>query len=125
MTQLIINSITLPETSGGKYQSYEAPLTQQIEMASGRLVQELRGTVQMISYSYDYMPDTTDFRNLLAALRGGSSLTVQYLPDNGNSLITSTFLCTNIKNPVFAFSRYGLPYWHDFSFTLREVRPHD
>lgn len=125
MIQLVINGITLPETSGGKYQCYPAPLTQQIEMANGRLVQEVRGTVQKISYAYDYFPDGAAFRSLLAALRGGSALTVQYLPDDGSSLISSSFLCTSIKNPVFAFSRHGLPYWHDFSFELREVRPHD
>ena len=125
MTQLIINGITLPETSHDKYQCYPAPLTQQIEMANTRLVQELRGTVQMISYAYDYWPDGASFRSLLTELRSGRALTVQYLPDDGSELIQSVFLGTQLQNPTFAFSRYGLAYWHNFSFQLREVRPHD
>ena len=35
MTQLIINGITLPEASGGKYACYEGTLSEQLEMISG------------------------------------------------------------------------------------------
>ncbi len=124
MTQLIINGIVLPETSGGKYKCYEGTLSDQIEMISGRVVTEVRGHVQYIEYSYDYMGNEL-VRKLLAALRAGTALTVKYLPDSGDDMKTSTFVCEELTPPVFAFSRSGKPYWHDIAFTLREVRPHD
>lgn len=124
MTQLIINGIVLPETSGGKYKCYEGTLSDQIEMISGRVVTEVRGHVQYIEYSYDYMGNEL-VRKLLSALRAGTALTVKYLPDSGDDMKTSTFVCEDLTPPVFAFSRSGKPYWHDISFTLREVRPHD
>lgn len=124
MTQLIINGIVLPETSGGKYKCYEGTLSDQIEMISGRVVTEVRGHVQYIEYSYDYMGNEL-VRKLLSALRAGTALTVKYLPDSGDDMKTSTFICEDLTPPVFAFSRSGKPYWHDISFTLREVRPHD
>ena len=64
-------------------------------------------------------------RQLLSALRSGTALTVKFLPDSGDDMKTSTFLCEDLTPPVFAFSRSGKPYWHDIAFTLREVRPHD
>lgn len=123
MTQLIINGIELPETSRDKYQCYPSNLSVQLDMISGRRVTEIRGTVQMISYEYDYLPAAL-WRDLAAALRSGQSVTVQYLPDDGNELITSTFVREKMTEPTFAFSRYGLPYWHNIAFTLREVTPH-
>ena len=64
-------------------------------------------------------------RRLLAALRSGAALTVRYLPDDSDDLEESTFLCEDLTPPKFAFSRSGKPFWHDISFKLREVRPHD
>ena len=123
MTQLIINGVTLPETSHDKYRSYPAELGAQVDMISGRRVIEVRGTVQMISYEYDYMPAAL-WRQLAAALRSNAALTVQYLPDDGDELITSTFLVESRTEPVFAFSRHGAAYWHNIAFTLREEYPH-
>ena len=34
------------------------------------------------------------------------------------------FLTQDFPTPTFAFSRSGKPYWHNISFTLREVKPH-
>ena len=48
MTQLVINGITLPESSGGKYKCYEGTLSDQIDMISGRRVTEVRGHVWCI-----------------------------------------------------------------------------
>lgn len=125
MTQLILNgSIVLPETSQGKYQCYPATLSQQVEMISGRLVEEERGHVQMVEYAYDYMGNTL-MRQVLEVLRSGQSFPAAYLPDEGDELVSGIFLCTSLTQPVMAFSRRGVPYWHSFAFTLREVKPHD
>ena len=124
MTQLIINnSIYLPETSRDKYRCYPASLSTRIEMISGRMVEEIRGLVQMIEYEYDYMGNGL-MRQLLSVLRSGTSFPVAYLPDGGDNLVVSTFLTESFPQPTFAFSRGGVPYWHNVSFTLREVKPH-
>ena len=124
MTQLIIGGVTLPQTSKDKYQCYPEPLTTQNDMISGRRVAEVRGNVQKIVYSYDYMGDAI-MRPLLTVLRSGLAFTVQYLPDNSDELKTSLFLCESLTNPSYAYSRNGVPFWHNIVFTLREVRPHD
>lgn len=124
MTQLIINGITLPETSNDKYECYPADLSVQVDMISGRRVSEVRGTVQMIRYRYDYMGNEL-MRRLLIALRSGSPLTVQYLPDDSDRMAEGRFWVEQVAQPVYAFSRSGVPYWHNVEFTLREVEPHD
>ena len=105
MTQLILNGgIALPETSKDKYRCYPSILNQQVEMISGRLVEEVRGTVQMIEYSYDYMGNEL-MRAVLEVLRSGNSFPAAYLPDSGDQLVSSVFLCTSLTQPTFAFSR--------------------
>lgn len=125
MIQLILNGqVELPETSRDKYKCYPATLSQQVDMISGRRVLEERGHVQMIEYSYDYMGNEL-MRSVLGILRGGTSFPVAYLPDEGDTLVTGMFLTESITQPTMAFSRSGVPYWHNFAFTLREVKPHD
>ncbi len=123
MTQLIINGLVLPETSRDRYSCYEQDIGTQLEMISPRLVTELRGKVQIISWSYDYLGDEL-CRPLLNVLRSGGSFPVSYLPDTGDTLVTSRFLKTQLTNPTFAFSRNGKAYWHNIAFTLREVSAH-
>lgn len=124
MTQLIIDGIYLPETSRDKYRCYPAQLGEQVDMISGRRVLEVRGQVQMIEYEYDYMGNSL-MRQVNSVLRSGQSFTVAYLPDDGDELVVSTFLTQDFPMPTFAFSRGGVPYWHNISFVLREVKPHD
>ena len=125
MIQLILNGqVELPETSRDKYRCYPATLSQQVDMISGRRVLEERGHVQMVEYSYDYMGNDL-MRQVLGILRAGNSFPVAYLPDEGDELVTGQFLTESITQPTYAFSRGGVPYWHNFGFTLREVKPHD
>lgn len=123
MTQLIINGTILPLVNHDKYKCYPQDLAEQIEMISGRIVQEVRGTVQIIEWSYDKMTDET-YCSLLAALRGGE-MTVTYLPDDSDTMQTGKFLCTEYPAPAFAFASNGKALWHNVSFKLREARPHD
>ena len=125
MTQIVLNgSIVLPETSRDQYLCYPATLSQQVDMISGRRVLEERGHVQMIEYAYDYIGNDL-MRQVLAVLRSGQSFPVAYLPDEGNALVSGVFLTESITQPSMAFSKSGIPYWHNFGFTLREVKPHD
>lgn len=124
MKQLIINGILLPETSRDKYQCYPGELSVNVEMISGRMVREVRGHVQYIVWSYDYMGNEL-WRQLAQVLRSNTSFTAAYLPDDGDELVSGEFLVESITQPTFAFSRGGVGLWHNVGFTLREVRPHD
>ena len=124
MTQLIVNGIYLPETSKDKYQCYPGELSVNVEMISGRTVREVRGHVQMITWSYDYMGNDL-WRQLAAVLRGNTSVPVGYLPDDSDTMVSGTFLVDSITQPTFAFSKGGVGLWHNVGFTLREVKPHD
>ena len=107
MTQLIVNGIYLPETSKDKYQCYPGELSVNVEMISGRTVREVRGHVQMITWSYDYMGNDL-WRQLAAVLRGNTSFPVVYLPDNSDTMVSGTFLVDSITQPTFAFSKGGV-----------------
>lgn len=122
-TQLIINDVLIPTTTRDRYSCWEETLKEQIQMISGRMVEEVRGKVQKISYSYDYMGDET-CRAVLAVLRATGPKTVAYLPDSGDELVTSTFLVESLTPPTLAFYRDGAAKWHNLAFVLREVKPH-
>ena len=124
VTQLNLNGILLPQSSHDRYACWEEDLSVQVDMISGRRVKEIRGTVQMISWSYDYMGDEL-WRELQAVLRSGTSFQVAYLPDDGDELRTGIFLTASLTPPTFGFSVNGKALWHNVAFTLREVRPHD
>ena len=124
MVQLIVGGVALPQTSNDKYSCYPELLASQVDMISGRRVQEVRGTVQKISYSYDTLDNET-WIALQNVLRSGLAFNVSYLPDNSNNMVSSLFLTESIGNPTFGFARNGRAIWHNISFVLREVRPHD
>lgn len=121
MEQLIIEGLSLPAVKEGRYQSYEELLSKRAEMASGRMVEEVRGKAWCIEYSCETMKNAM-LRELIAALRG--SFTVYFLPVTGDEMLSGTFLCTKQPKPSVLFYRQGEPVWHNVSFTLREVTPH-
>lgn len=120
MTQLSINGIDLPETQNGKYKCYEQELGESIRMISGRLVTEVRSSVRVIEYFYDYMGNDL-MRRLLTALRSRSDLSVQFLDPLSDSMQSASFRCTKQPTPQFAFSRDGVGLWNNIAFTLEEV----
>ena len=125
MTQLILNnSIYLPQTSRDKYRCYPTELGTKVDMINGRRVFEIRGSVWTIEYEYDYMGNEL-MRQVNAVLRSGQSFPAIFLPDNSDEMSSSTFLTQSFPTPTFAFSRGGVGLWHNVSFVLREVQPHD
>ncbi len=124
MIQLILNDFVLPETSKNKYRCYSSELSVEIDMISGRRVREVRGNVQIIEWSYDYMGIEAG-KTLLNILRSGEPVSVAYLPDTSSELTNGQFWVESLTPPSFAFSKSGTPYWHNIAFTLREVKPHD
>lgn len=123
--QLNINNVNLPNVKGGNYSASEELLTKQIEMASGRMVEEIRGKVWTIQYNYPGNFTNDVYLPLMETLRGRGGFQVTFLPDNGDDLITSTFLCTKREAPKYIMEHQGNPIWAGISFTLREVTPHD
>lgn len=117
---LIINGLELPEVSGDKYSATLVPLEESKEAIDGTIVREWRGLRREISYSIDYLGNEK-MRQLLAALRSGRVLTVQYLPDDDDLPETGEFLCKEYSTPKAAFARGGKLLWHDISFTLQSV----
>lgn len=123
-TQLIIGDVVLPYVSRDRYSAYPEDLSRQVEMISGRVVEERRGKVWRVSYSADYLDDATK-NAALAVLRGGTSFPAVFLPDTGAEMVTATVRTESLTPPTFAFTSHGIVRWHNLAFTLREVTPHD
>lgn len=130
MTQLILdtteNNFVLPETRRGAYNVREADLGTNIEMASGRMVKEIRGRAWEISYQYGYFSDM-DKDTFIAACKKGvwTPISCSFLVPESNSFLTSEFWVTSFTRPKFMWSSEGRALWGDYTVTLREVRPHD
>ena len=116
MTQIILSGISLPESSGDRYSCWEEDLTVQVEMITGRVVQESRGAIWRAN-------ETT--RRILAALHSSGPIQASVLPNGRTELVPGRFFVESITPPAFLFSEDGIPCWHGLGFTLREVEPHD
>ena len=136
--QLILDvggeAIELPESRKGGYNAYREELSQQIQMISGRLVKEVRGTVWRVSYQYGYFDDDTAQKVLEACEKGRKSpLICSFLTQGSHDMLTSSFFVTSFTRPKFMWSRIvtengeekTVPMWADFSVELREVKPSD
>ena len=137
MTQLVLDTgginLTLPESIQCGYTVNNKPLAKEIEMASGRLVREIRGHVWEISYQYGYLNDEQKNSFIAACEKGWrEAITCAFLPpDSSGGLSTAQFLVTDFTYPQYVWSRLvtpggdPAPMWGDYRVTLREVSPHD
>lgn len=139
MTQLILDvggaNIELPESKKGGYTAIMTPLSEYVEMISGRMVAELRGNVWEVSYQYGYFDDAMK-NKVLSVVEKGRTAPIQcaiLTPDSLRELTYSSFFVTSFNYPKFMWSRdvdesgetRPMPLWGDFSLSLREVNPHD
>lgn len=130
MTQLILDSIVLPETLREAYVVDEEPLSRNLVMIAGNMVKELRGDVWVIEYQYGYF-NNTDKDRVIAACKKGSRepIVCNFLIPDENKMLTSTFFVTAYTRPRFYWSRSdngaSVPVWGGFTVSLREVDPHD
>lgn len=122
--QLIIDNVLFPTSTHDHYSAYEQILTEQLEMADRSMAEEVSGWIWRVEYSYDY-PGIAKLRECLAVLRSGGVHTVSFLPDDSDELQTGQFLVESLTAPSLAFIRQNQGRWHNISFTLREVSPHD
>lgn len=130
MTQIVIETIGLPESKKGGYRAWREDLGKSIEMISGRQVREIRGTVWRIAYQYGFFNDE-DKQKILTVLENGRKkpISVAFLPPDSNELKVSSFFVDSLNYPKFMWSRdvegNPAPMWADLSFELREVKPSD
>ena len=144
MTQLIIDGVVLPESRKGGYTANYQALAEDVEMITGRMVRELRGSVWVITYQYGYFDDTLK-NQVIAACEKGKRQSIEcgfLTPDSTGELQYSNFIVTSFAYPKFMWSRLidgqveneegemedGLvptPMWGDFQVELREVEPSD
>lgn len=135
MTQLILDisgsPVVLPESQGQEYSAALAPLNEDVEMISGRLVREVRGNVWKITYQYGYFRDDMKNRAIATCRKGiRAPIRCSFLPPESDGiLLSSNFWVMSFNEPKFFWSRDGggkpIPMWGDFSLTLREVKPGD
>lgn len=135
MTQLILDTagaaVILPECREQLYTAAFVPLSEDVEMISGRLVRELRGHVWQITYQYGYFTDSMKNRVITACRKGlAEPIRCDFLPpESDGTLSSSIFWVMTFNEPKFFWSRNvngtPVPTWGDFSLTLREVKPSD
>lgn len=138
LLQLILdsggNAIALPESRKGGYYPRREELSQEVQMISGRMVKEVRGTVWRISYQYGYFNEET-MRKVIESCEKGrrEPIICAFLPQDGDTLQPGSFFVTDYTRPTFQWSRIVtadgeekiVPMWADFSVELREVKPSD
>ena len=130
ITQLVLDvdgvNLSLPESrNGGNNVSREMQAVS-VEMISGRVVRELRGSVVRVSYQYGYFNDEMKTKFLYACEKGrGTPITCGVLFPDRAELSYSKYWVTGIGYPKFMWSREGEPLWADFRVELQEVEPSD
>lgn len=122
--QLIIDNTLFPSSTHDNYSAYEMILTEQLEMADRSMTEEVSGWIWKVEYSYDYM-GMSKLRECLNVLRKGGVHTVTFMPDDSDETRTGRFFVESLSAPSLAFVRADQGRWHNLSFTLREVEPHD
>ena len=135
MTQLILDTgglnVALPESRHENYFAALTPLSDEVEMISGRLVRELRGEVWQISYQYGYFREAMKNRVLAACRKGRREpINCAFLPpESVGELRQGRFWVLSFDEPKFFWSRPAggrrEPLWGGFALTLREVKPGD
>lgn len=138
MTQLILDmdggGVVLPESRKGGYTVQRDCLAAELQMVTGRVVRELRGSVWVISYQYGYLDGGLKDRVIAACEKGqrGPIRCGFLTQESAGALTYADFFVTGFQRPKFMWSRGGwsagqrtaVPMWADFSLDLREVKPH-
>lgn len=125
-------NLIMPEACKGRYRAYLEPGFEDVEMASLRLVRELRGNVWRAEYQYDYFKTAMKDRVIAVCRKGRiQPLVCEILPpESARERITSRFWVLSFAEPKFYWSKKNhdgtrIPLWGEFSLTLREVEPSD
>ena len=118
MTQITISNgvttITMPRTRKVS-EAGELVYTEK-QMASGKMVRDVKGFRAGYVYKWDWVPAST-INDLVAMLRTGSYFTVDYFDTDGTDK-SGTFSIDYPSFEVFTF-RDGVAMWHNCNLTIR------
>ena len=123
-SQFEINGIALPESIGDGYKVYDERLSKNVQMISGKTVQEVRGYTTVIEYQYGALSDEL-YKTLLPILRSGQTLEVTYTVPETSARQYDKMIVVSYTQPKYMFSRGDDPVWLDFGLKLKGVYPHD
>lgn len=125
ITQVILDGVSLPMSTGDRYSCWEEMHTVDLVMADRSMVREVpdKFKVWRARYSFDLLDNET-YLAALKILRQGEAFQAAVLPDNGNEMIVSKFFCVSLTQATFAFADNGEAVWHNLAFELREEEPH-
>lgn len=93
----------------------------EIEMASGKLVREMKGHRVKVTAEWDWLPVDV-LTDLHTMLRRGGYFTVTY-PDPAQGMTTASFAIAYPTSKIFRFGSNGEPRWHEvtLAMTAQEV----
>lgn len=122
---LIIDGIQIEDLLEGDYSAYEQELGRSERMASGRLVEELQGTIWVLQLNIDAI-DAVTMASLSTALKSTREHELFFLPSTGGTeLKTGYFHLSAPAAPSLRCWRGGLPEWQGYALTFEEINCHD
>ena len=122
---LMIDGIQIEDLVEGDYSAYEQELGKSQRMISGRMVEELRGTVWVVTLNIDAI-DAETLATLSAALKGTREHELFFLPSTGGTeLETGHFHLAAPGAPTLKSWHGSLPMWQGYALTFEEIDCHD
>ena len=109
-----VDFIDLPRTRSIVYK--EEAVVYEVEMASGKIVQDIMGVRPGFTATFDYIPADT-LKEILSLLRYGGFFTVLYPTPLGNDEIGTFKIEENAGQKVFKFIN-GQPMWHGMTLNF-------
>lgn len=118
MTEITINNgvttVTMPRTR--QVQEAGELVYREKQMASGKLVRDVKGFRAGYTYTWDYVPAAT-ITALVTMLRAGGYFTVNYFDVDGTDK-TGLFAVDYPTFELFTF-RGGASMWHNCTLTIK------
>ena len=122
---LMIDGIQIEDLIEGDYSAYEQELGKAERMVSGRMVEEMQGTVWVVSLNIDAI-DADTLATLSAALKSTRQHELFFLPSTGGTeLATGIFRLAAPGAPTLRSWRGGVPEWQGYALTFEEINCHD
>ena len=109
-----VTTITMPRTRQVKDTGELVYI--ETQMASGKLVRDVKGFRPSFTYTWDYVPAAT-ITALVTMLRAGGYFTVDYFDVDGTDK-TGVFKVDYPTFEVFTF-RKGVAMWHNCTLTIK------
>ena len=121
---LSIDGIEVEDLEEGDYSAYEQELGVQERMISGRLIEELRATIWVVTLKYGAI-DAETMAALNTKFKASRDHTLFFLPSTGDTeLATGTFRLMEPPAPALKSWTGESPIWEEYALTFEEVTGH-